>query len=225
MGFVQVWTAVRDGGHALNHNWVIKADADAVFFPSKLLEVLQGAALPAEGVYMENRKFVDWGYFGNLEVFSKQAFATLVNNLDTCYTSLPWKVGVHGGKYGPMGEDPMGEDLFAQKCMDLMGVAKQENFGLTRWTGKEQEVYPYLRRCLHAFHPSLQEAPSVRRVLGSGCRPALKGSESMSSWNSSPRTVQAMHEVSRSVAVQFFFHAAMVRPWTVRRVFCLRHVA
>merc|ERR1712088_965375 len=45
---------------------------------------------------------------------------------DACYSSLPWKVGVHGGKHGPMGED-----LFAQKCMDLMGVAKQENFGLT----------------------------------------------------------------------------------------------
>merc|ERR1719205_267949 len=38
----------------------------------------------------------------------------------------PWKAGVHGGKHGPMGED-----LFAQKCMDMVGVAKQENFGLT----------------------------------------------------------------------------------------------
>jgi len=124
--FVQIWTAVRDAGHATNHDWVVKADADAVFFPWKLIDVLRSAKVPAEGVYMENCKFVDWGYFGNLEVFSKQAFATLVNSLDTCYHSLPWKVGVHGGKHGPMGED-----LFAQKCMDLMGVAKQENFGLT----------------------------------------------------------------------------------------------
>merc|ERR1711941_264280 len=96
------------------------------FFPWKLISVLNSATVPAEGLYMENCKFVEWGYFGNLEVFSKQAFATLVTNLDECYTSLPWKVGVHGGKHGPMGED-----LFAQKCMDLMGVAKQENFGLT----------------------------------------------------------------------------------------------
>jgi len=124
--FVQIWTALRDAGHATNHDWVVKADADAVFFPWKLVDMLRDAAVPAEGLYMENCKFVDWGYFGNLEVFSKQAFSTLVNNLDTCYTSLPWKVGVHGGKHGPMGED-----LFAQKCMDLLGVAKQENFGLT----------------------------------------------------------------------------------------------
>merc|ERR1712088_771336 len=31
----------------------------------------------------------------------------------------------------------MGEDLFAQKCMDLMGVAKQENFGLTTDVARE----------------------------------------------------------------------------------------
>jgi len=124
--FNQVWTAIHNAGHYKNHNWVIKVDADAVFFPYKLLNVLRDVAVPAAGVYLENCKFVDWGYFGNLEVFSKQAFETLVTNLDRCYSELPWKVGVHDGKYGPMGED-----LFAQKCMDLLEVGRQENFGLT----------------------------------------------------------------------------------------------
>merc|ERR1712161_141956 len=58
--------------------------------------------------------------------FSKQAFETLVDSSERCYKEILWKVGVHEGKYGPMGED-----LFAQKCMDLVGVSKQENFGLT----------------------------------------------------------------------------------------------
>jgi len=124
--FVQVWSAIRDAGHYKNHNWVIKVDADAVFFPHKLAAVLRDVAVPEAGLYMENCKNVDWGYFGSLEIFSKQAFTTLVDNLESCYTSLPWKVGVHDGKYGPMGED-----LFAQKCMDMMGVSRQENFLLT----------------------------------------------------------------------------------------------
>jgi len=124
--FVQVWSAIRDAGHATNHNWVIKVDADAVFFPSKLVGALSDYKVPQEGVYIENCKYVDWGYFGNLEVFSKQAFITLVDNLETCYTSIPWKDGVLGGKYGPMGED-----LFAQKCMDMLGVGRQENWMLT----------------------------------------------------------------------------------------------
>merc|ERR1712066_153525 len=66
------------------------------------------------------------GYFGNLEVFSRQAFSTLLANLDSCYDTVDWKVGVHGGKYGPMGED-----LFVQKCMDAYGVKKVEAFYLT----------------------------------------------------------------------------------------------
>jgi hypothetical protein len=124
--FVQVWLAIKADGRWERHNWVVKCDADAVFFPSKLLNVLNHATVPKEGVYMENCKYVDEGYFGNLEVFSKQAFATLTANLEHCYESVPWKVGIQNGKYGPMGED-----LFAQKCMDKMGVAKQENFYLT----------------------------------------------------------------------------------------------
>jgi hypothetical protein len=124
--FVQVWKAIQDEGHYKNHNWVIKADADAVFFPHKLEKVLTPVGVPSQGVYMENCKFVDWGYFGNLEVFSKQAFETLVLSVDECYDALPWKVGVKDGKWGPMGED-----LFAQKCMDMKNVAKAEMFELT----------------------------------------------------------------------------------------------
>merc|ERR1712217_92199 len=124
--FVQVWTAINAAGEWANFNWVIKVDADAVFFPQKLTNMLQAIDVPAEGLYLENCKYVDYGYFGNLEVFSKNAFGTLIKNLETCYTTLPWKVGIKHGKYGPMGED-----LFAQKCMDKMGVAKKEAFYLT----------------------------------------------------------------------------------------------
>jgi len=124
--FVRVWQKIQDAGHYSNHNWVIKVDADAVFFPSKLGSVLQDVRVPEEGLYMENCKFVDWGYFGNLEVFSKQAFQTLLDNVDTCYDAIDWKLGVKGGKFGPMGED-----LFAQQCMDMMKVSKQENFMLS----------------------------------------------------------------------------------------------
>jgi len=155
--FNRVWTAIHETGHYKNHNWVIKVDADAVFFPHKLLKVLRDVPVPTEGVYLENCKFVDWGYFGNLEVFSKQAFETLVTNLDRCYSEVPWKVGVHGGKYGPMGED-----LFAQKCMDLLEVGREENFGLTtdgaceadRPEGEEKNKM-YIPTCAGTSTPSI----------------------------------------------------------------------
>ena len=48
--------------------------------------------------------------------------------MSNCYTSsdINWKVGVHGGKYSPMGED-----LFAQTYLDLHGVRKAEAFYYT----------------------------------------------------------------------------------------------
>jgi len=125
--FFQIWKKIAAAGAYKRHDWTIKVDADAVFFPNKLYEHLRGAPVPAEGCYYENCKFVDDGYFGNLEVFSTTAFQIFTDNMDSCYTELPWKVGVKNGKFGPMGED-----LFAQKCMDKHGVKKVDGFMLTR---------------------------------------------------------------------------------------------
>lgn len=70
---------------------------------------------------------VQYGFFGNMEVFSKTAFSTLLENIDDCKAdtdTINWKVGVMKGKYGPMGED-----LFAQTCMDKHGVRRANAFG------------------------------------------------------------------------------------------------
>merc|ERR1712207_16718 len=127
--FTQVWKAIATGGKYKSAGWVVKVDADAVFVPSRLAKKLQYQLVPATGIYLENCKFVDYGYFGNLEVYSRVAFSTLLENIDACKASkeINWKVGIKNGKYGPMGED-----LFAQTCLDNLGVRKVERFDLTR---------------------------------------------------------------------------------------------
>merc|ERR1712066_1025886 len=79
--------------------------------------------------YLNNCENVDYGFFGSLEVISQAAFAILTANVDSCKrnTVANWKVGVDGGKYGPMGED-----LFAQICMEKNGVAKLDAFDITK---------------------------------------------------------------------------------------------
>lgn len=121
--FKQVWKAmgVRDGPRRAD--WVVKVDADAVFVPSRLKETLKGQPLSATGIYIENCKDVEWGLFGNLEVWSVQAFNALLLNIDSCSESIDW---VTGTKWGPIGED-----LFAQLCMDKQGVSKVQNFDVT----------------------------------------------------------------------------------------------
>lgn len=123
--FTQVWRAIAARGAYQQANWVAKVDADAVFVPNRLRKWLSTQRVPTPGVYLENCKFVDYGYFGNLEVYSQAAFQTLLQNIDMCKATLKWKEGIKNGKYGPMGED-----LFAQTCLDKVGVRRIEAFDI-----------------------------------------------------------------------------------------------
>jgi len=124
--FTQVWKAIARGSKYESANWVAKVDADAVFVPGRLRRWLAKQLVPDDGIYLENCRFVDYGYFGNLEVYSEAAFRTLLENIDMCKASLNWKTGIKNGKYGPMGED-----LFAQTCLDKVGVRRIEAFDIT----------------------------------------------------------------------------------------------
>jgi hypothetical protein len=121
--FKQVWKSIKGRSALQEVNWVVKVDADAVFVPQRLRNVLANQPVSWQGVYVENCEGVEYGFFGNLEVFSKKAFNLLLDNIDSCSEKIDW---VKGTKWGPIGED-----LFAQMCMDYQGVTKVQNFGIT----------------------------------------------------------------------------------------------
>jgi len=121
--FKQIWKAVAAMAEVKKADWVVKVDADAVFVPHRLKGMLQGHPLTHTGIYLENCKSVQYGFFGNLEVFSAEAFNTLTTNIDSCSKRIDW---VKGTKWGPIGED-----LFAQMCMDDNGVSKVAGFDVT----------------------------------------------------------------------------------------------
>jgi predicted lipoprotein with Yx(FWY)xxD motif len=124
--FKQVWKKIGNAGEYKKYDWTIKADPDAVFVPARLKTRILMMPRPKVGVYLVTCKNVEYGFFGNLEVFSSMAFGILVANIDKCNADLPWKVGLKGGKFGPVGED-----LFAEMCMEKNGVAKAEAFDIT----------------------------------------------------------------------------------------------
>jgi len=121
--FKQIWKKMGPEVQSTDAEWIVKVDADAVFVPHRLKGMLQGHPLTFSGIYIENCKGVQWGFFGNLEVFSREAFQTLVDNLNDCSKKIDW---VKGTKWGPIGED-----LFAQMCLDYHGVSKVQNFDVT----------------------------------------------------------------------------------------------
>merc|ERR1712045_651909 len=84
--FYQVWVKVREVGKWQQGDYVVKADADAVFVPQRWREWLgsKGGDTP-HGVYFENCPNVQYGFFGNLEVMSKTAASVLTTYLEDCH--------------------------------------------------------------------------------------------------------------------------------------------
>merc|ERR1712151_824809 len=73
----QAWAAIQAAGEYSSANWVVKLDADAVMIPSRLKYWLSDKYVPPGGMYLENCKYVKYGWFGSLEIFSAAAFETL----------------------------------------------------------------------------------------------------------------------------------------------------
>jgi len=124
--FIAVWKKIREEDVWSSKDWTVKVDADTVFLPSRLRQRLSKQAVTANGVYLENCKYVNYGFFGSLEVMSHKAVAAYLANIDDCKTSLNYM-----GHEKVTGSEPWGEDLFLQRCMDMHGVDKVVGWGIT----------------------------------------------------------------------------------------------
>merc|ERR1712150_206074 len=116
---IAAWKAIKDEGAWNKYDWTIKSDIDAIFIPIRLRDKLGQVEVTDNGIYLENCKWEYYGFFGALEVISHDGVGTLINNLDDCKASLNYKEGQKS-----TGNQPWGEDLFVQRCMDLHGVDK-----------------------------------------------------------------------------------------------------
>jgi hypothetical protein len=116
---IAAWKLIKDEGAWDKYDWTIKSDIDAIFIPIRLRNKLGQVEVTDNGIYLENCKWEYYGFFGALEVISHDGVGTLINNLDDCKASLNYKEGQKS-----TGNQPWGEDLFVQRCMDLQGVDK-----------------------------------------------------------------------------------------------------
>jgi len=179
--YKQVWKAISEAGEYYKYDWTVKVDADAVFTPEKLKERIHLMPVPPKGAFLVNCEKVKYGFFGNLEVFDKVAFSTLVANIDSCSkaTVSNWKVGIDKGKYGPMGED-----LFAEMCMRKNGVNAMEAFDITKdgaceakRPGNEKKNKKWKPDCsttdTPAIHPFKKPADFIKCMEATGAAAAV----------------------------------------------------
>lgn len=119
--FVQAWGVVLGQTRAASMDWVAKVDPDAVFFPERLRRrVAEHMAGGGETVFYVNCNKA-FGpddepikLYGSLEVFSQGAMRAFQEQKHRCEDELDW----HG----------WGEDYYMSHCMDLIGVARVEDF-------------------------------------------------------------------------------------------------
>jgi len=104
--FLEIWRNVGDKGTWRKHDYTVKVDADAVFFPARLKQHIEKLHVPRHSrVYFENIDY-RFNFMGALEVLSNGAVALYLARSHECVR------GKHEG----------GEDFFMKRCMDAIGI-------------------------------------------------------------------------------------------------------
>lgn len=117
--FLQVWTLLEhQDPRYKRHDWVVKVDPDAVFFPERLRLKLKTHTFSGGNLFVMNcDKWKPVALYGSLEIFSLQAFENYLKGTEKrCQKELHW----HG----------WGEDYFMSHCMDLLQVGRLYDFDL-----------------------------------------------------------------------------------------------
>lgn len=110
--FIKVWERLRQDQHYAKHDWTVKVDPDAVFFPDRLRVHLTKLRPPADtALYIENQpgdaNISEFGFLGPIEVFSTKAIDVYFLHQQTC--KRPYRL-------------KSGEDSYIKSCLDAIGV-------------------------------------------------------------------------------------------------------
>lgn len=116
--FLAVWARVVGDGRYHIHDWTVKADADAVFFPARLRGVVVRQVERPGGVYINNCRL---GMHGPLEVLSRNAVRAWARGSPRCVLHFTRLCA------GPC---MRGEDRFLDQCLQVLGVDRHNEYGL-----------------------------------------------------------------------------------------------
>uniref|UniRef100_A0A7S1RVA9 Hexosyltransferase n=1 Tax=Alexandrium catenella TaxID=2925 RepID=A0A7S1RVA9_ALECA len=127
MIFQKAWEQIRWDGRYKRHDWTVKVDPDAVFFPQRLRDLVRPHSTPPGAwFYLNCNKYPpsppgEAKLYGSVEVFSRKAIEAYMRSTDLCMKGLDWR--------------GWGEDFFMQRCMEKLDVMAVHNFG---WIGDDR---------------------------------------------------------------------------------------
>jgi len=136
---MRAWRKIFESGVYKQHDWVVKVDPDAVFFPERLRQHLkpQGDGAWSRKYFRNCPQFRSMQ--GPLEVLSRGAVDAFAAGNGQC---LSWIDLGH-----------IGEDGFLQKCLDSLGIQQVRDWTLLTDLYCGQQPRPCANRWTVAFHP------------------------------------------------------------------------
>lgn len=126
--FRRFWDRLLVDKRSWMHDWIVKVDPDAVFFPHRLKEMLQDRwkdtqGKPGYAIWLNNCYL---GLHGPIEVFSKQAFGVFKGKQDEC---------------ADLAKKHPQEDAWLGACFEKIGVGRMDAFNLLmewKWACNER---------------------------------------------------------------------------------------
>lgn len=129
--FMEAWKMVRKDYRFRAHDWTLKADPDAVVLPWRIRNLVRPYTVKkphgTKRFFLNcnrqspNGPVGDGKLYGSVEMYSTGALETFFwatspgKNIDDCMKELP--------------VDKWGEDLFMQRCMDMLVIKPVETYG------------------------------------------------------------------------------------------------
>lgn len=144
LAFMQAWDTLSKSKAMEGHDWVAKADPDAVFFPYRLRRHVKRFQALSVPIYLKNCKrkegWTDDYLFGALEVFNSAAVSAYAQRGESC-KNLPYR--------------GWGEDMWIARCMESLGAQMRLE---TELVGDKRCVYA---PCTDVWRPAFHDYKAV----------------------------------------------------------------
>lgn len=138
--FIHVWKKVISDGRFRFHDWTVKVDPDAVFFPERLHGVLQHHKESKMGVFLINCRF---GLHSAIQVFSRNAMRAYASSWHRCIR-------------GPerLHFELWGKDMFMDRCLStVLKVKRVKEWSLLNEARCDSKDWNMCESNQVTFHP------------------------------------------------------------------------
>ncbi|CAK0837710.1 unnamed protein product [Prorocentrum cordatum] len=112
--FMKAWEQIGSQGKFRGCDWTVKVDPDALFFPSRMRELVTARGYGTGARYLwncpdgERARNGGLALFGAVEALSRAAVEAYTSGWAACIDKLDWSV--------------LGEDYYLQQCLELLQV-------------------------------------------------------------------------------------------------------